>query len=163
MLRRPINMLVREDNEAAIVAARKGYSPALRHLPRLQRTSIVSTHEIFYDTDSQDTSSGSIELIHHDTNTQGGRVHKVDDTNRVSPEVGFYASTSPVSGACRRLTGLGPCRGGVPWVLLGSGSGVAVALSAPAPLASVPCLLLVALRWVVVVAWTDHFTFILGR
>jgi hypothetical protein len=58
MLRRPINMLVREDNEAAIVAARKGYSPALRHLPRVQRISTGSVHELFYDNATHDQTCG---------------------------------------------------------------------------------------------------------
>ncbi len=73
MLRRAINMLVREDNEAAMVAARKGYSPALRHLPRVQRISIGSVNELFYDNATHDQTCGALKLIHHVTTT-----HKAD-------------------------------------------------------------------------------------
>jgi hypothetical protein len=58
ILRRPVKLLCREDNSAAISAARKGYSPALRHLPRTQRISISSVNEMFYDETMNNTESG---------------------------------------------------------------------------------------------------------
>ena len=40
-------MVVMEDNAPSITIVRKGYSPALRYLSRIQRTSIGLLHEIF--------------------------------------------------------------------------------------------------------------------
>jgi len=46
IIRRPVNAMVMEDNEATITSIRKGYSPAMRHLPRVHRISIGLLHEI---------------------------------------------------------------------------------------------------------------------
>ena len=47
IFQRPIDCEVREDNAAAIVSVTKGYSPAMRHLPRTQRVSLGFLHEVF--------------------------------------------------------------------------------------------------------------------
>ena len=46
IIRRPVSAMVMEDNEATITSIRKGYSPAMRHLPRVHRISIGLLHEI---------------------------------------------------------------------------------------------------------------------
>ena len=84
MLRRPIKLICREDNDAAIIAARKGYSPSLRHLPRTQKISIGSLHELFFQPETQDTSNGSLKLIYHETGT-----HKADVFTKSMPPVAF--------------------------------------------------------------------------
>ena len=48
LLGRELPLEVMEDNSASITVAQKGYSPSLRHLPRTQRTSIGSIHEMFF-------------------------------------------------------------------------------------------------------------------
>ena len=40
LIRKPINVIMMIDNEATIISLRKGCSPAMRHLPRVQRISI---------------------------------------------------------------------------------------------------------------------------
>ena len=47
IFQRPIDCEVREDNAAAIVSVTKGYSPAMRHLPRTQRASLGFLREVF--------------------------------------------------------------------------------------------------------------------
>ena len=49
LLDKPILCRVREDNEACITAAKKGYSPALRHRPRHQRCALGVVHETFFE------------------------------------------------------------------------------------------------------------------
>ena len=73
LLRRPVNATLYEDNNAAITAVNKGYSPNMRHIPRTQRTSIGLLHEIICDTESRDENSGTIDLIKVDT-----KIHKGD-------------------------------------------------------------------------------------
>ena len=46
VLGRPVNVQIKEDNAAAITAIGKGYSPALRHLPRLHRGAIDMIHDL---------------------------------------------------------------------------------------------------------------------
>jgi hypothetical protein len=48
ILREPVDCEVMEDNAAAIVAITKGYSPAMRHIPRTQRVSLGMLHEVFH-------------------------------------------------------------------------------------------------------------------
>ena len=66
-------MVVREDNSATILAIKKGYSPSLRHLPRTERVSLGSLHELFHEQDGHDCRHGTIELVHHE-----GALHKAD-------------------------------------------------------------------------------------
>ena len=109
ILRKPVPMRAREDNSAAILAAKKGYSPSLRHLPRTQRICLGSVHEMFYE-DAQDSSCGSLELVYHDTKT-----HKADVfTKDMGPKdfrerlslmrVGRRTTAAP-SGACGPMGG----------------------------------------------------------
>ena len=51
LIGRPLRARVFEDNEACIVAAKKGYSPSLRHLARHQRIALGSVHETFFGED----------------------------------------------------------------------------------------------------------------
>ena len=46
LIRKPANVLLMEDNEATITSTRKGYSPAMRHLPRVHRIAIGLLYEI---------------------------------------------------------------------------------------------------------------------
>ena len=46
LIRKPVNAMLMEDNEATITFIRKGYSPAMRHLPRVYRISIGLLNEI---------------------------------------------------------------------------------------------------------------------
>ena len=73
LLRRPVDALILEDNNAAITAVNKGYSPNMRHLPRTQKTSIGLLHEIIVEEDITCDSIGKIELMKVDT-----KVHKGD-------------------------------------------------------------------------------------
>ena len=70
ILNRAVPGVVREDNDACIVAAKKGYSPALRHLPRMQRTSIGFVHDVFAGVG--DTTAGVIELERAESKDQKG-------------------------------------------------------------------------------------------
>ena len=45
LMRRPVDAEIFEDNEATITSVRKGYSPALRHLPRTLCVSLGFMHE----------------------------------------------------------------------------------------------------------------------
>ena len=65
IFRKPIDCEVREDNAAAIVAITKGYSPAMRHLPRTQRVSLGMLHEIFEQ--ESNAGEGRITLIKEET------------------------------------------------------------------------------------------------
>jgi hypothetical protein len=84
ILRKPVRLLCREDNEAAITAARKGYSPAVRHLPRTQRIAISSVNEMFYDETMNNTESGELKLVYHETTT-----HKADVFTKDMPPKAF--------------------------------------------------------------------------
>ena len=84
VLRKPIPMIVREDNSATILAIKKGYSPSLRALPRQARVSLGSLHELFYDQDVHDCRHGSLELVHHD-----GVSHKADIFTKDMPPKAF--------------------------------------------------------------------------
>ena len=42
-----------EDNNQVIQAARKGYSPALKHLNRIERTSLEHLHDCIFSVDKQ--------------------------------------------------------------------------------------------------------------
>ena len=72
ILKRPVDMQVFEDNTACITDVEKGYSPALRHLKRTQRTSIGFLHEIFHD--GADNESGLCELCYGPTDKHKGDV-----------------------------------------------------------------------------------------
>jgi hypothetical protein len=48
LLGRDVALRTHEDNTATIIAVQKGYSPALRHLPRTQRLSVGFVHEFFH-------------------------------------------------------------------------------------------------------------------
>ena len=46
-LRRPVQLICKEDNTACIAAVRRGYSPALRYLQRHAQVSLGFCHEVF--------------------------------------------------------------------------------------------------------------------
>ena len=48
LLNRRVRILVLEDNVGTIQAIEKGYSPALRHLPKTQKTSLDFLHYMFH-------------------------------------------------------------------------------------------------------------------
>ena len=77
-------MVVREDNSAAILAIKKGYSPSLRHLPRTQRVSVGFLHECFYEQENHDCSHGALELVYHETSD-----HKADIFTKDMPPKAF--------------------------------------------------------------------------
>ena len=70
ILQQPVDCEVMEDNAAAIVAVTKGYSPAMRHIPRTQRVSLGMLHEIFHDDPEQ--GEGRIDLIKANTDEHRG-------------------------------------------------------------------------------------------
>ena len=95
LLGRPVRTRVFEDNEATITAARKGYSPSLRHLPRHQRCALGTVHETFW-TDPDQTEEelaekakivaqwGEMVLEHKDT-----KLHKGDFFTKELPRTEF--------------------------------------------------------------------------
>ena len=54
VLGRPVVFRCLEDNTTCIGAVEKGYSPAMRYLPRTQRTSLGFLHEVFCEMDSSE-------------------------------------------------------------------------------------------------------------
>ena len=48
---RQVECVIREDNNQVLSAARKGYSPALRHLARTERVSLGFVHDVFHGPD----------------------------------------------------------------------------------------------------------------
>ena len=51
LLKRKVELTAHEDNETAITAIKKGYSPLMRHLSRTYGISIARLHEIFHHED----------------------------------------------------------------------------------------------------------------
>ena len=85
-------MEFREDITACIVAVRKGYSPSFRHLPRIQRVSVGSLHEVFGEHNAERRNSeeeasedGAVTLVHAETAT-----HKGDIFTRALPLASFF-------------------------------------------------------------------------
>ena len=68
-LGRKVKMICKEDNSQAIIAAQKGYSPALRHLARHHRISLGFINETFYP-EQQDQYTPII--IYQETNEHKG-------------------------------------------------------------------------------------------
>ena len=83
LLRKPIALVVKEDNTACIQAVRKGYSPALRSMPRTQRVSLGDIHETFEEHQAQRLSDGPVLLQHQETKQHKGDVFTkyLDPTN----------------------------------------------------------------------------------
>ena len=63
---RPLKTLIREDNNQVLSAARKGCSPALRHLARTQRVSLGFVHEVLHGPDKVQ----GLELVREESVTQ---------------------------------------------------------------------------------------------
>ena len=59
-----------EDNAATIVAVTRGYSPAMRHLSRSQRTSLGFVHDII--TDTVGPGEGPVAIVKADTKEHRG-------------------------------------------------------------------------------------------
>ena len=83
LLSQAMKVKVFEDNTACITAAKKGYSPSLRHLPRHQRCALGTVHETFFedaDAPEEDLKArraivdkwGVMELLHKDTKEHKG-------------------------------------------------------------------------------------------
>ena len=67
VLRRPVEARLYEDNEATIKSVTKGYSPAMRYLPRTQRCSLGLLHDVcIADTAAADDEYGSIRNLRID-------------------------------------------------------------------------------------------------
>ena len=47
-LGRPVKLVGKEDNTATIAAVKRGYSPALKYLPRHAQVSLGFCHEVFH-------------------------------------------------------------------------------------------------------------------
>ena len=78
LLRMPIPTVIHEDNSSAILAIKKGYSLALRHLPRTQRICLGSLHEILCDPEGHDAEHGDVKLVHAETTTHKGDLFTKD-------------------------------------------------------------------------------------
>ena len=91
LLRKPVALVVKEDNTACIQAVRKGYSPALRSMPRTQRVSLGDLHETFQEQQAQRLSDGPVQLQHQET-----KLHKGDVFTK-------YLDPTPYHDALRRL------------------------------------------------------------
>ena len=74
MLRKPVPLIVSEDNTACIQAIRKGYSPQLRHLKRTQRVSVAQLHETFEERNAEHSGDGPVSLVHAETKSHKGDV-----------------------------------------------------------------------------------------
>ena len=74
VLRKPVPLVVNEDNQACIQAIKKGYSPTLRHLKRTQRVSVAQLHETFEERGSEHEGDGPVTLRHADTKQHKGDV-----------------------------------------------------------------------------------------
>ena len=72
VLRKPVPLVVSEDNTACIQAVRKGYSPTLRHLKRTQRVSVAQLHETFQERGAEQDGDGPVSLVHAETKTHKG-------------------------------------------------------------------------------------------
>ena len=102
ILRRPVPLIVKEDNSACIQAVRKGYSPTLRHLKRTQRISLGDLHETFEGRNAEGSEDGPVKLEHADTKTHKGDVF----TKYMSP-MAFREAVSRlgVMPRCARIAG----------------------------------------------------------
>ena len=85
ILGRPIVMRIMEDNAAMITAAQKGYSSTLRHLKRIQRTSLGLIHDLI--TRKPDENEGQVFLDKVDTD-----VHKGDQFTKQSTVAKFLTA-----------------------------------------------------------------------
>ena len=74
VLRKPVPLVVNEDNSACIQAIRKGYSPTLRNLKRTQRVSVAQLHETFEERNAEDSGDGPVSLVHAETKSHKGDV-----------------------------------------------------------------------------------------
>jgi hypothetical protein len=73
LLNKPIDVITHEDNAACIIAVQKGYSPALRALPRTQRCAIGALRGIFHEHE-QRPDEGKCLLIKEPTETHKGDI-----------------------------------------------------------------------------------------
>ena len=92
LLRRPIDLDIHEDNSACIIAVAKGYSPAMRYLPRSLRTSLGKLNELTSDAGNP---FGTCRVVKADT-----KVHKGDFFTKGLTAPGFRDGKSRI--------GLGP-------------------------------------------------------
>ena len=116
VLRKPVPLVVKEDNSACIQAIRKGYSPTLRHLKRTQRVSVAQLHEAFEERGAEQGGDGPVTLEHAETKTHKGDLFtkymapatyrealgRLGVTSRRTRLAGGAARVQESSGECRR-------------------------------------------------------------
>ena len=61
-----------EDNSATIIGCEKGYSPAMRYLPRTQKIALGFIHEIITDECTEDPTCGTIRIVKAATDIHKG-------------------------------------------------------------------------------------------
>ena len=66
ILNRPMEMVLREDNQATICVIKNGYSPALRHMPRTHRVSVAWLSELIQEEE--------VDVQYCDTNEQAADI-----------------------------------------------------------------------------------------
>ena len=66
ILNRPVEMVLREDNQATICVIKNGYSPALRHMPRTHRVSVAWLSELIQEEE--------VDVQYCDTNEQAADI-----------------------------------------------------------------------------------------
>ena len=73
VLGRAVKLVAREDNTQCIAAVKKGYSAALRHLPRTQRLALGAMHEVFYgDEDEAGEAAGHCSIAYCESGKHKG-------------------------------------------------------------------------------------------
>ena len=94
ILGKPVPAIICEDNAAAIVAASKGYSPAMRYLKRTQRTSIGLVHDITHpDMNDQRNKDGFENIV---VNKCPTFEQKGDLFTKCLPRAGFEAALNKI-------------------------------------------------------------------
>ena len=75
VLGRAVKLVAHEDNTQCIAAVKKGYSAALRHLPRTQRLALGAMHEVFYgDEDQAGEAAGNCRIAYCESGKHKGDV-----------------------------------------------------------------------------------------
>ena len=70
LLRRPVRVRLMEDNAATVTAVLKGYSPALRHIPRSHKVSLSFVHEMC--TLNEEPEDGEVRIVKASTEEHRG-------------------------------------------------------------------------------------------
>ena len=92
LIGRPVKMRVFEDNEGCIACVQKGYTPTMRHIGRVHRTSIGMLHEIFEGRSLDEYGGATLEY-------SPSKTHKGDPfTKELSPML--FKSAVDLIGMC---------------------------------------------------------------